>query len=402
MRAETARRWVAIAILILPLTCVLNPSTAANAVSSRLRSLGDELEYNLDLPDALTFYRQAVDAEPDDPAAYRAVAATAFFQIAFRRGAVAADEFLGGEVNVDTIEMPKPPPELASAFRENAQRALDLAEQYAQAQPNGAEAHYQVGTTIGLLASYSATVDGRILAAFKYARRGYKENSRALELDPTRHDAGLIVGTYQYIVATRAFPVRWFARMAGVESNKAHGIQLIEAAARYPGENQTDAQLVLMLIYNRERRYDDALRVLRNLQSRYPRNRLLWLEAGATELRAQHFEMAEQLLNEGFAKFSEDPRPRAFGEEALWHYKRGAVRVRLRRIAEAAADLRAALTGDARGWVRGRAHAELGRLADLEGDHRRALLEYRTAVQLAKTAADSIGIADAEQLLSRR
>src|SRR5262249_54953299 len=187
--------------------------------SSSIRSQGDDLEYNLDLLNALTFFRDAVDADPGDPAAYRAVAAISFLQILFHRGAVTVDDFLGGEVNRDTVEMPKPPLELASAFHENAQQAFVLAEQQARTRPNDADAHYQVGTTIGLLASYSATVDGQILGAFKFARRGYKENSRALELDPERKDAGLILGTYQYIVSTRSFPVRWLARFAGFESN---------------------------------------------------------------------------------------------------------------------------------------------------------------------------------------
>ena len=64
----------ATAIPILSLTCVLSLSATADSVSSRLRSQGNELEYNLDLPAALNFFRQAIDAESSDPAAYRAVA----------------------------------------------------------------------------------------------------------------------------------------------------------------------------------------------------------------------------------------------------------------------------------------------------------------------------------------
>jgi tetratricopeptide (TPR) repeat protein len=220
-----------------------------------------------------------------------------------------------------------------------------------------------------------------------------------MELDPKRKDAGLIVGTYQYIVSTRSLPVRWLARLAGFEGNKTHGIELIQAAARHPSENQTDAMFALVLIYNRERRYNDALKVLATLQSRYPRNRLLWLEAGATALRAGRIDEAERSLDEGFAKFSADERPRAFGEAGLWHYKRGAVLVRLGRTAEAAEHLQAALEGEARDWVRGRAHAELGKLDDLAGDHGAARREYQTAVQLAKADSDSIGVAEAQQLL---
>ena len=165
-------------------------------------------------------------------------------------------------------------------------------------------------------------------------RRAYKESSRALEIDPRRHDAGLIVGVYQYIVSLRSFPMRWVARIAGMDGNKARAVELIEAAARYPGANQTDARLMLALIYNRDQRYDEALAILTDLQSRYPDNRLLWLEAGATALRAGRFQKAKQSLDEGFPKLSTAPL-KAFGEEALWRYKRGASLVGLHQAAAA-------------------------------------------------------------------
>jgi tetratricopeptide (TPR) repeat protein len=377
-----------------------SPLAAANPVASQLRSQGNEHEYNLRLDQALSRFSQAVEADPSDPASYRAVAATYLVMIAFRRGVVTADSFLGGEAGADTLDLPKPPVDLALAFRNNAERALRLAEQQVQARPNDADAHYQLGAAIALLASYSATIDGQVFAAFKFARRAYKENCRALELDPRRRDAGLIAGAYQYIVSTRSLPVRWLARIGGLDDNKARGIAMVEAAARYPGENQTDARLVLAVIYNREERYDDALTVLSDLEARYPDNRLLWLEAGATALRAGNFQDAKRMLDGGFTKLSNAPLPWAFGEEALWHYKRGASLVGLRSNAEAALELRAALQKEAQHWVQGRAHTELGKLADLTGDHRAACQEYHLAVQLAKAADDSIGLAGAERLLA--
>jgi hypothetical protein len=375
-----------------------NPSATAASLS---RSQGDELEYNLDLDDAVMCFRQAVGTEPDDPASLRAMAGAYLMKIAFSRGAVTVDDFLSADVSADAIHVPKPSVELTSFFGENARRALAAAEQQLRAHPNDADAHYQVGTTIGLLASYSATVDGKVLGAVQLARRAYKENSTALMLDPGRKDAGLIVGLYQYVISTRSFPVRWLARMGGLASNKSRGIDMIEAAAQYPGEDQTDARLALLLIYNRERRYDDALRMLADLRARYPRNRLLWLESGATALRAGYFDQAERFLDAGISRLAADVRPRAFGEDALWYYKRGAVRARLNRTAEATSDLRSALSGPSRDWVRGRAHFELGRLADVAGDHRAALDEYRAAVQLAKADEDTIGLSEAERSLAR-
>ncbi len=394
-----ASRLIAAAVFF-SLAGTLISASPSDAV--RLRAQGNEQEFSLHLDQALRIFRRAVDADPTDPASYRAVAATYLMRIAFRRGAVTADDFIGGDANADRINVAKPPADLALAFRENADRALQLAEQRVKAHPKDADAHYQLGTAIGLLASYSATIDGEVFAAFKLARRAYQENCEALALDPRRQDAGLIVGLYDYIISTRSLPVRWLAKASGLDGNKARSIGLIEAAARYPGENQTDARFLLSLIYNRERRYDEALRVLSDLQTRYPDNRLLWLESGATALRAGQYQDATRMLNGGFPKLQNATGLQAFGEEALWRYKRGASLVGLRRNQEAATELNAALRKEARGWVHGRAHAELGKLADLAGDRNTASREYHAAARLAKTADDAIGAADAEHLLARR
>ena len=80
-----------------------------------------------------------------------------------------------------------------------------------------------------------------------------------------------------------------------------------------------------------------------NLRRRYPRNRLVLLEAGATATRGNRPAEAETLLTEGLAMLARDERAKIPGEEALWHYKRGAARVLLGRGPDALADLRAAL-----------------------------------------------------------
>ncbi len=392
----TSKILSAVALLSLA-----SPLAEANPAASRLRAEGSEQEYNLRLDQAFNCFNQAVTADPDDPASYRAVAAAYLMKIAFHRGAVTTDDFLGGEVKADAIDMPKPPADMALGFHKNAERALQLAEQQVRARPKDADGHFQLGAAIALLASYSATVDGQVFSAFSFARRAYKENSRALELDPQRHDAGLVVGAYQYVVSTRSLPIRWLGRIAGLDGNKARGIALIEAAARYPGENQTDARLALVVIYNREHRYDDALAVLSDLEVAYPGNDLLWLEAGATALRAGRFQEAKRMLDEGLSKRSDTSTVRAFGEDALWNYKRGASLVGLHQVGEATSALKTALRKEARDWVRGRAHAELGKLADLSGDRAAARQEYRLAVDIAKAADDSIGSTEAEHLLAR-
>ena len=183
-----------------------------------------------------------------------------------------------------------------------------------------------------------------------------------LSLDPRRKDAGLIVGTYRYIVSALSLPLRWAAYMAGFGGDKARGIRMIEDAVAYGGDNQEDARFALILVYNREKQYDQALQQLETLRAKYPQNRLVWLERGSTSLRAGRPADAERFLSEGLARFANDDRPRMFGENALWFYKRGAARAALRRNVEAEQDLRQSVSLEGRKWVHGRAHLELGKL----------------------------------------
>ena len=115
---------------------------------------------------------------------------------------------------------------------------------------------------MGLRASYIATVEGSAARAFGAAREAYNAHEKVLELDKGRKDAGLIVGTYRYIVSALSLPMRLVAYMAGFGGDKARGIRMVEEAAAYGGENQEDARFALVLMYNREKRYDQALEQL--------------------------------------------------------------------------------------------------------------------------------------------
>ncbi len=231
------------------------------------------------------------------------------------------------------------------------------------------------------------------------ARRAYHEHERALELDPRRKDAGMVVGMYRYSVSSLPAPLRLMAHLVGFGGDRQRGLRMVEDAARYPSDAQPNALFTLILIYNRETRYDDALRVIAELQQRFPRNRLLWLEEGRTELRAGRPDRAKTALEAGMARLSGDPRPRAFGEDTRWRYAYGAALVALKDGAAADRELRAALAGPTQDWVRGNVHKELGKLADLAGDRPRALDEYRLADSLCRQDHDGDCSDEAKKLM---
>jgi tetratricopeptide (TPR) repeat protein len=303
----------------------------ANADSGEaLRVKGLDAGFNLDYLEALQTFRTAIERNPDDGTAHRLAAATIWMQLLFAQGAVTVEDYLGQARA--RHQRPPPPADLATAFHTHLERAAAIAERLVRANPSDPDAHFQQGAVEGLRASYVATIEGRVRESLGPARRAYSAHRRVLALDPSRADAGLIVGTYEYAVASLPFPVRWLARLAGFRSGRESGIRFVEKAASYPGLVHTNARFVLVLMYNRERRHEEALKVLRDLQVQYPRNRLLWLELGSTALRAGRPAEALTALDTGLEHLTSDTRPRALGEETRWQQQRAAAVAALRKV----------------------------------------------------------------------
>jgi tetratricopeptide (TPR) repeat protein len=368
--------------------------SAQSAAELRRKAL--DLAYNLDHDEALQLLRRAVAEAPSDPAPHRALASVLWLHMLFLRGSVTVDHYLGSFSRAH-VDMKKPPPELDSEFRKEVQIAIDLARDRVKQAPRDAQARYDLGAALGLQASYIATVEGKLLAGFRAARSCFDEHERALRLDSNRADAALAVGMYRYVVSTLSLPMRLMAYVAGFGGGKDEGIRLLQRAAASDGEARTDALFALILVYNRERRFDDALKVLETLRRLYPRNRLVLLEEGATALRGGRAADAERILSDGLQMLAADRRRKIPGEAGLWHYKRGAARVALRRQ-DAIEDLRQATGPDSQGWVAGRARVELARIALRSGDRQAAVAELKQAESLCQNGNDPLCVEAARAL----
>jgi tetratricopeptide (TPR) repeat protein len=362
------------------------PVSSPYLSAAPLKAQGLQLGYNLDHAGALAAFNDAIAADPSDPTPHRLAAAIAWIELLFEQGAITVEDYLGTARG--NLPRSAPTAALDDAFHDALNEAIALSEERLLTHPSDADAHYQAGAAYGYLATYTATIEGRLLGSLGPARRAYQEHQRTLELDPGRKDAGMVVGMYRYSISSLPMPLRLLARLAGFGGDRARGLRMVEEAADYPSDAQPNAQFALILIYNREGRYDDALRVIGELQRQFPRNRLLWLEEGTTDLRAGRPLDANAAIEEGLARLSRDPRPRARGEDARWRYAHGAALVALKRRIAAEAELRTALAVATRDWVRGRARKELGKLADLDGDRPRALEQYRLADGLCRQDRD--------------
>ena len=355
--------------------------------------------YNLDHEEGVAIARRAVAMAPDESATHRTLGAMLWVQLLYKRGTVTVDHYLGGFSRSD-VAMPKPPADVDAEFKREVERSIALAEARVKRAPADVQANFDLGAAHALKASYTASIEGKVGAAFSAAKRAFDQQEKVLEDDPARTDAGLVVGIYRYLVASFNWPTRFVAYMAGFGGDKDKAIKLLEAAAAHPS-TKVDARTALMLIFSREGRHADVERIARELRPLAPRNRLLFLEEGSAAIRAGRAGAAEEVITRGLAVFAKDSRPKVPGERALWMYKRGLARVNLNHLPDASVDLREALAAEPPAWIRGRVHLELGTIDDLGGRRAGALEHYKTAKSTCEASRDPRCADEAGRLIRR-
>jgi tetratricopeptide (TPR) repeat protein len=384
----------------LLLAVYLLPAAAASQSSvDELIEQTYRAAYNLDYEEALEHAQRAIALAPQMSAAHRALASVLWFRIAFLRGAVTLDHYFGGVAD-GRLALPKPAPDLDAAFKQTIAKAIELAEAALRRNPKDLGAKNDLGRAYALQASYAASVENSTVSALKAAMRAYDEEEAVISQNPNDPGATFIVGTYRYLIGSLSLPSRMFAYLVGFGGGKERGLAMVETAEKDPG-TRLDAQLALFLIYTREGRHGDALRMIRALAAAYPRNRLFVLEEGATAIRADHAAEAEAILTRGLEAFDRDPRLKVPGERGLWLYKRGVARLVQRHIPDSQADLVDALAAQPPGWLRGRIHIEIGKTLDLTGRREEAVASYRMARSLCETNNDPVGINSANRWIGK-
>ncbi len=373
------------------------PAPAAPAELERVIDSAYQSAYNLDLAAAAATLRSAVRTAPDQPRLHRVLAAILWLDILFQRGAVTIDHYLGG-IGTGRLSLPKPAPALDAEFKKALGQAIELAEARLAKNPKDEAARDEVGKAYALQASYAASIESSMTSALRSARRAFDAEETVLERDPSRIDAGVIVGLYRYVVSTMALPSRLMAYVMGMGGGKERGIALLEAAAQ-PPHRLVEARAALVLIFAREDRHREGLAVMRQLAQQFPRNRIFTLEEGAAAFRASQFAEADAILTRGITAFGRDPRPKIPGELSLWLYKRGQARLRLNQLETAARDFEAALASGPVRWTEGRLQLELGKIDDLARRRPAAIAKYRLAKRIADEINDPAGANDANRLL---
>jgi tetratricopeptide (TPR) repeat protein len=388
-------------LLLFVLTTILLNSTlafgqakdaAAPATESsrmeELRRTGLEALYNLDYEKARKDFSEIVRLYPDHPAGTQLLAARLWAKTLYEsrrlQGSLYSSEsfYTKGDDQVD--------PKIVAEFRNLTRESRRLSEARLKQDPRDVEALNFLAAIAGLKASFEEAVERRHFAALKDGSEAVDRHRQVLKLDPTYVDAELTIGLYDYVLGSLPLPVRLLAGVAGARGSKKRGLAALERVAKEGRWSRDDAKSVLILLYTREKRYQEVLAIAHELSAKYPRNYLYRLEAAdalvaqaGVERKANNAAGAAKAEAEAFSVFEDLLGDRSMRDAVshaldLVHFKYGEVLLTAGQGARAAREFLAVTKVErAEPTLVTMSHLYAARSFDLAGKRDDALAQYR-------------------------
>jgi hypothetical protein len=290
---------------------VLEKTRASEAGQTQLDSLrleGSTALFNSDFETARQKFTEIKRLFPEHPAGSYLLASTLWLQKLNESRRLQSALYNSNSfyaTNEDKVD-----PRLVGQFRVLTREAIMLAKARLKSNPRDVDMLYFLGATEGLKAAFEATVQRSFGAALRDGASSVDHHRQVIKLDPNYHDAELTIGLYDYVVGSLPLPVKLLASVVGVRGSKKRGIATLERVAKEGRWARHDAQIVLLALYKREKRFNDALALSCELGAQYPHSDLLKLETAeslasraAVERQNNNIPAATNLEREAFALF---------------------------------------------------------------------------------------------------
>ncbi len=356
-----------------------------------LRRNGLDALYNIDYDKAQRDFKEIVQLFPNHPGGYQLLAARVWIKTLYesrrlQTSLYSSESFYSnGDDKVD--------PKIITEFRNYTREARRLAEAKLKQEPKNIEALDFLANTEGLKAAFEEAVERRHIAALRDGNDAVNLHREVLKIDPKYIDAQITIGLYEYVVGSLPLPVKIIAGATGFRGSRKRGLALLEQVAKEGKWAQDDAKTVLVLLYRREKRYEDVLKLTRELSVKYPRNYLLRLETAdalvslaGVKRKEKDTAGAVQAEKEALATFDELLRDRNVRDSAaraldLIHFKYGQVLLEAGYHERAAKEFLAATKVDkGEAGLVTMAHLYAARAYDASGKRDEALAQYKVVL----------------------
>ena len=382
---------IVLLLLLLPAGAFAQQTTKTPEPSSQLDTLrgqGYEALYNLDYEGARRRFAEITRLFPDHPAGPQSIAATVWLQQLNQSWRLKASLY-NNEAYAENKE--KIDPKLLSEFRDATRQAKALSEARLKKTPSDLEALYFLGAAEGLESAFAAGVERRFMAALRSGSRSVDRHREVLKRAPDYRDAELTIGLYNYVVGSLPLAVKIVAGTMGVKGSKKRGLETLERVAKEGKWAKDVARVLLVDLYKREKRWNDAATVATELSSRYPRNYLFKLQiADALAEQIAHTRQKpittttigseQQRVFDIFEELLRDRASNAAGAADVIHYRYGEALLVAGQNERALKEFLAVTRRSSEMGLASIARLRAAHALDIAGKRREALVEYRAVL----------------------
>ena len=376
-------------LLLTPTACLAQATNRPPSQLDTLRAEGYDALYNLDYDGARRRFAEVARLFPDHPAGPQCLAATVWLQQLNQSWRLKAslynnEAYSGNKERID--------PKLLEEFREATRRAKALSEARLRQNPSDTEALYFLGAVEGLESAFAAGVERRFMAALRSGSRSVDRHREVLKREPDYRDAELTIGLYNYIVGSLPIGVKLVAGTMGYRGSRKRGLETLERVAKEGKWARDVARVLLVDLYKREKRWNDAANVAGELSTRYPRNYLFKLQiadalteqishtsekrTGATSISAEQqrvFDILEDLLRDRSVSGTA-------GASDVIHYRYGETLLAAGQNERALKEFLVVARRSSEAGLASVSRLRAAHALDLAGKRREALDEYRAVL----------------------
>ncbi len=375
-----SRKGIIVGLSAAVLSLFLFSASAAAGPNETYKQATEAL-YNLDFNTAENSFESLTREYPQVADYWNALASAEWLKIIYNQQKLDLESFsssasFGTKDSRDALN-----PKDEAKLRQALSTAMAKANATLAKNPNDIRALYALGASNATLASFEGTAKRSYFTAYSKAKEARRLHQRVLQLDPTFHDARLAVGIYDYVVSVipRFFRILFF--IGG--GDKQNGIKELETAAQKGANASTDARMLLVVVYSREKKFNQALRLIEELHSKYPRNFLFELSKASILGKMKRWDdvirVYEEVLDKVRAKKDGYERLRQEGV----YYRIGDSNIQQRQFDRALDAFSRVVSGsDSTADEKGGAHLWMGKIFDSKKDRSRALQQYDALLAL--------------------
>jgi len=170
-------------------------------------------------------------------------------------------------------------PVLAQQFLERSQLAVEKSEERLEQNPADTTSVLLLSALHGYR-SLVAAGENEYRIAIKSGMTGFQFTRKLMSMDSERPEVMIGKGMFYYMIGSVKKEAQWLVNTLGVSADVEMGFEQLRRASESEEQVSTEAMMMLMYLYDKEERYDDAAEVAEDLVNRHPGNKIFHFKRG--------------------------------------------------------------------------------------------------------------------------